>query len=440
VRRRRICGAVAFAISLARVACSRAAGRAGSDHWPSRGSVLNVLFFTSWYPTREFTYGGVFVREHAKAVRVAGHRVVVLHLAGQRRKLDGGYWKMEEESDPSLSEGIEAHHVFHRQSRVPGASYALQQWSAIAAYRQVRANGFRPDVIHAHVYGAGVPAARICTRSGTPLVVTEHFSGVARRSLSSVEARKARYAYKRAARVLPVSRFLEEAIRSYGVDAHFEVVPNVVDTSLFFPPDTERREANAGRRLLFVGSLEPAQYKGFPTLLEALDLLRENRRDWQLEVIGEGSERASYEASAAALGLRERLTFRGSQPKPVVAQMMRSADLFVLPSRLETFGTAIVEGLASGLPVVSTTAGAIPELVDEHNGRLVPPDDPAALAAALNHALERIDEFDRPAIADRARHKFSAEVVGGQLGRIYEAVIAESKARTAPRAEQLTIS
>ena len=371
------------------------------------------------------------MREHAKAVRGAGHRVVVLHLGGPQGKLDGGFWRMEEELDPFSSEGIEAHHVFHRRSRAPGASYALHFLSAIAAYRRTRANGFRPDVIHAHVYGAGVPAAAICARSGIPLVVTEHFSGVARRSLSSVEARKARYAYKRAARLLPVSRFLEEAMRSYGIDECFEVVPNVVDTSIFFPPDTERREANAERRLLFVGSLEPAQFKGFPTLLEALDLLRANRRDWHLEVIGGGSERASYEVSAAALGLGEWMTFHGSQPKSVVAQMMRTADLLVLPSRMETFGTAIAEGLASGLPVVSTTAGAIPELVDEHSGRLVLPDDPAALAAALNHTLENIDDFDRPAIADTARHKYSADVVGAQLGRIYEAVVAESKAGTA---------
>jgi glycosyltransferase involved in cell wall biosynthesis len=381
------------------------------------------------------------VREHAKAVRDAGHRVVVLHLAGPRPKLDGGFWTMEKELDPSLAEGLEAHHVFHRRSRVPGASYALQQRSAVAAYRHLRANGFRSDVVHAHVYGAAVPAAAICTRSGIPLVVTEHFSGVARRSLSSREARKARYAYRRAARVLPVSRFLQEAIRSYGVDTRFEVVPNVVDTTLFLPPGAGRREAVGGRRLLFVGSLDPAHYKGFPTLLEALDLLRGDRSDWELDVIGEGSERASYEASAATLGLRKRVTFHGSQPKRAVAEMMRAADLLVLPSRVETFGTAIVEALASGLPVVSTTAGAIPELVDEHSGRLVPPDDPAALAAALNHTLENIDEFDRPAIADRARDKYNAEVVGGQLSRIYEAVIAESKAGTSSaRAEQLTIS
>jgi glycosyltransferase involved in cell wall biosynthesis len=367
----------------------------------------------------------VFVREHAKAVRDAGHRVVVLHLAGPRPKLDAGVWTMEEESDPSLSEGIAAHHVFHRRVGVRGASYPLYMWSAIRAYRRIRANGFRPDVIHAHVYGAGVPAATIAARSRVPLVVTEHYSGVAQRSLSRVEARKARYAYDHAARVLPVSHFLEEAIRSYGVNARCEVVPNVVDASLFFPPDPNSREAKTVSRLLFVGSLEPQQYKGFPTLLRALENLRGRRRDWQLDVIGDGPERSPYEAAAGALDLRESVTFHGSQPKAVVAKMMRAADLLVLPSRVETFGTAIAEGLASGLPVVATTAGAIPELVDQGGGKLVPPDDPVALATALDETLHELGAFDRRAIADAARARYGVAAVGSQLSRIYEAVVAE---------------
>lgn len=387
--------------------------------------ILNVLFFTNWYPTRGFTYGGVFVREHAKAVRVAGHRVVVLHLAGPRSDTGSGAGTMEEELDRSLSEGIEAYHVFHRRVGVRGASYPLYVSSAIRAYRRLRTKGFRPDVIHAHVYGAGVPAALIAARSRRPLVVTEHFSGVALRSLGRVEARKARYAYNRAARVLPVSCFLEQAIRSYGVDAQFEVVPNVVDASIFFPPGAERHEARAAPRLLFVGSLEPQVYKGFPTLLRSLDHLRGRRPDWRLDVIGDGPERSRYEAAAAALDLRESVTFHGSQPKTVVAKMMRAVDLLVQPSRVETFGTVIAEGLASGLPVVASTAGAIPELVGELEGKLVPPDDPIALAAALDETLEGLDAFDRRAIADAARARYGLAAVGGQLSRIYEAVVAE---------------
>jgi L-malate glycosyltransferase len=366
------------------------------------------------------------VREHAKAVREAGHQVVVLHLAGPSPELDGNFWSMREELDPALSEGIEAHHVTHRQVGVHGASYPLYLWSAAAAYRRLRDRGFRPDVFHAHVYGAGVPAALVASRNRIPLVITEQFTGFPRRTLSRPEVLKARYAYGRAARALPVSQHLREAIRSYRIDGPFEVVPNVVDTSLFFAPDEGRQNGTPERRLLFVGNLEPSQHKGFPTLLRALADLGDRRRDWLLDVVGDGPERTSYEKSVMELGLGEHVTFHGSRPKPDIAQMMRTADLFVLPSRFDNLPCVIVEALASGLPVVSTTVGGIPELVNEQSGLLVPPDDPAALADALDDALANFEAFDRRAISAAAHDRYSLEVVGEQLSRIYDAVRAKS--------------
>lgn len=365
------------------------------------------------------------MREHAKAVRDAGNRVVVLHLAGASPKLDGNLWAMEEELDPTLSEGIESHHVIHHRVGTRGAAYPLYLWSAVGAYRHLRNRGFCPDVIHAHVYGAAVPAALIGRRSRIPLVVTEHFSGIAQRSLNSIEARKARYAYSRAARILPVSRFLQEAIRSYGIDGPFEVVPNVVDTGVFFPPNGKAKTGTT-RRLLFVGNLEASHVKGFPTLLHALTRLRDGRHDWQLDVIGDGAERLHHERTTAELGLDKYVIFHRSQPKTVVAQTMREADLLVLPSRIETFGAVVAEALASGLPVVSTKVGGIPELVDERSGRLVPPDDPVALARALEAALDELETFDSAALSASARRRYGSEVVGEQLGRIYEGVVAKS--------------
>src|SRR5262249_8026626 len=159
------------------------------------------------------------------------------------------------------------------------------------------------------------------------------------------------------------------------------------------------------RRMLFVGNLEPSQHKGFPTLLQALTQLRERTSEWRLDVVGDGPERRSYERSAAELGLENQLTFHGSQPKPVIAQLMREADLFVRPSRFDNLPCVVVEALASGLPVVSTTVGGIPEMVDDQAGRLVPPDDPSALADALEYMLDALDRFDRQAIGEAAPHR-----------------------------------
>lgn len=253
------------------------------------------------------------MREHAEAVREAGHRVVVVHLAGSSPDLGRSLWAMEQELDSRLTEGIETYHVCHRRVPVRGGSYPLYLWSAFSAHRRLRDAGFRPEIIHAHVYGAGVPAAIIAGRTRVPLVITEHFSGVALRSLGRVEARKARFAYSRAARILPVSQFLQDAIRSYDVHRPFEVVPNVVDSSVFFPP-AEGSRPDSVRRLLFVGNLEPMHLKGFPTLLRALLLLREQRQDWRLDVIGDGPERERHEKSAVELDLGGYVTFHALAP------------------------------------------------------------------------------------------------------------------------------
>lgn len=390
---------------------------------------MKVLFITNWYPTRDYSYGGIFVREHAKAVAAAGNEVVVLHTARSSKRCRG-LWKMEKELDPELSEGIPAYHVYHRSLRLRGASYPLYLWSTIKAFRRLRADGFEPDVIHAHVYDAGVPAVMIGKRNGIPVVVTEQFSGFPRRTLGRAEALKARFAFERAARVLPVSLYLQRAISEYGIKAQFELVPNVVDTSLFSPADRKADKTDQ-KRLIFVGNLEASHIKGFPTLLDALAELKKRRCDWRLDVIGTGPARPEYEARALGAGLQESVFFHGTKRKREVAEMMSTADVFVLPSRYDNMPCAVVEAMASGLPVVSTLVGGIPEMVTEDAGILVPRDDPLALADGLDAVLSNLDSYDRAALAASAGSRYSLEAVGAQLQTIYESVCSASLMETA---------
>jgi glycosyltransferase involved in cell wall biosynthesis len=389
---------------------------------------VKVLFVTNWYPTRDFSYGGVFVREHAKAVAAAGNEVVVLHAARSSKECRG-LWMMEEELDPELNEGIPAYHVHHHSSRVRGTSYPLYLWSVLKAFRRLRAEGFKPDVIHAHVYDAGVPAVMIGKRNGIPVVVTEQFTGFPRRTLNRAAVLKARYAYRNADRALPVSMHLQRAIAAYGIEAKFEIVPNVVDTSLFFTAERKPKTSDE-KRMIFVGNLEPSQHKGYPTLLEALNLLGKRRSDWRLDVIGEGPERPAYERRTEAAKLPAHVVFHGAKPKREISEMMRGSDLFVLPSRFDNLPCVVVEALASGLPVVSTTVGGIPEMVYEGAGILVPPDDPPALADALDSVLSNLSSYDRVEIADAARSRYSLEAVGAQLQAIYESVRSASATGT----------
>jgi glycosyltransferase involved in cell wall biosynthesis len=394
---------------------------------------MKILFVTRWYPNSTHTYDGVFVREHAKAARAAGHEVVVLHVPGGPG--DGqAAWQMVQETDAALTEGIPAYHVYCRAvssgrlTRISkGATYWRYVWSAYRSARRLRAEGFRPDVIHAHVFNAGPAGVLIARLFRRPLVVTEHSTVFPRRTLSRSGRRMAAFAFGRAARVLPVCEFLQHAIEAYGIKARFTIVPNAVDTALFFPTGetaaVRTGRAHRGRkRLLFVGTLEATHHKGFPTLVEAFTRLRLRRSEWRLEVVGDGPSRPDYERLVAEAGLSDQVTFLGRRPKTEIAGLMRAADLFVLPSHFENLPCVIIEAMASGLPVVSTAVGGIPEMVTDRDGILVPPQDPATLAKALERALSSLASFDRSAIAGRARARFGLEAVGAQLGAVYEQV------------------
>jgi len=395
---------------------------------------MRVLFLTSWYPTSAMPYGGVFVREHARAVEAAGGRVVVVHVPDDAG-LDGGPWRLERESDPAATAGLPTLRLTSRLVTFPGfvpgarragywASYGLRLSGAAMAIRSLRRRGFMPDLSHAHVFNAGAVGAVMGRLFGLPLVVTEHSTLFPRHELDAGMLKRARFAFGRADRVMPVSDSLREAIEAYGIEARFDVVPNAVDVGLFHPEQGARGHArDAARRLLFVGRLEPTEHKGFPTLVTALSMLGARRSDWHLDVVGDGPSRGDCQSSVDAAGLSSAVTFHGNQPKASVAAMMRTADVFVMPSRFETQGVVLLEAMATGLPIVSTTAGAIPEVVSTGDGILVEPRAPEPLAEAIERALWSVT-FDRADIVERARARYSLEAVGSRFMEIYREVIA----------------
>jgi glycosyltransferase involved in cell wall biosynthesis len=113
------------------------------------------------------------------------------------------------------------------------------------------------------------------------------------------------------------------------------------------------------------------------------------------------------------------VTFHGLKTKGEIAEFMREADLFVLPSIWENLPCVIIEAMASGLPMVSTLTGGIPEIVNDEVGILVPPGNVNALSGAIALMLRRISEFDRLAIGQRGQ-RYRLERVGASLHGLYE--------------------
>ncbi len=230
------------------------------------------------------------------------------------------------------------------------------------------------------------------------------------------------------------SRFNAATIaRRYGFTP--AVVFNGIDTGLFRPqpPDPTLR-ARLGLPadtplLLFVGRLQP--WKGVETAIRALPAIERA----VLLIAGDGEDRPRLMAVAAGLDVTKRVIFLGAVPRSQLPTLYATVDLLVATSYAsETFGIGPVEAQACGLPVVATRFGGFPEVVaDGRTGLLVPPRDPAALAAAVNALLS--DPARRAALSAAApawAAQFSWPAVVDRIEAVYRSALAPTSPMAVP--------
>lgn len=178
--------------------------------------------------------------------------------------------------------------------------------------------------------------------------------------------------------------------------ADFGVAPNRLTTA---PPGIDRpplpaRRPESPTQLLAAGTL--IQRKGHDVLLTALSHIQD--LDWRMDIVGGSRDTAVAEhlyAQRAALGLEDRVQFRGEISKAEIEALFANADVFALASRYEGYGMVFAEALAWGLPIIACKAGAVSETVPADAGLLTPPDDAQAFADALRRVLTDRPTYER---------------------------------------------
>jgi glycosyltransferase involved in cell wall biosynthesis len=245
----------------------------------------------------------------------------------------------------------------------------------------------RLTVIDGLAYGA-MPDIAAAHAERLRLVALVHHPLADETGLAPGTAERLRQSERRALaaarRVIVTSRATARAVGGLGVPAgRIDVVEPGTD-----PAPLARGAAGAAPGLLCVGAVTPR--KGHLVLIEALARVAD--RPWHLACVGNLDRSPAAVADLrhriAALGLGGRVTLTGEEGEAAIGAYYERADVFVLPSFHEGYGMALAEALAHGLPIVSTRAGAIPDTVPPDAGRLVPPGDVAALAAALAAVLD----------------------------------------------------
>jgi N-acetyl-alpha-D-glucosaminyl L-malate synthase BshA len=290
------------------------------------------------------------------------------------------------------------------------------------------------DLIHAH-YAVPHATAALLARDMTrrrpvPAVVTTlHGTDVTLVGLEPAYLRTTQYSIERSDVVTAVSRYLEGATRSeLGVEREIKVIPNPVDIERFRPredaPGRRRYAAPNERLLVHVSNFRPVKrvrnvIRIFAGVAGAMPA--------RLLMIGDGPDRPVALQLARDLGVADRVQFLGSFPR--VESLLALTDLLVLPSRNESFGLAALEALASGVPVVGSSSGGLPEVVEDGvSGCLRPDDDIEAMTSCAIDLLRdegRLADFRRAA-RERAVSSFAAGLVVPQYLESYRAALEAS--------------
>ncbi|MEE9162079.1 MAG: glycosyltransferase [Candidatus Neomarinimicrobiota bacterium] len=374
-----------------------------------------MLFLPSWYPSEEHPLAGIFIREHARAVALYADVTVIFPVESPQP----GH-QSSQVSD--IIEGaLRTILIRYRPGwldRLTGVRFGWY-WHMFKWALRLFRRGYRPDVIHAHVFKAALPAVILGMLLKRPVVVTEHFTGYARGTLSARDRYMARFALNRAAIILTVSASLWRDMEPYGIRNEHRVVPNVIDTERFQLRRSRGMSAGHVPKILFVAFLTPK--KGLPVLLHALHEL--TGRNFHLDVIGDGPNRPEYEQLLERLRLQERVSFLGAISREELPGHVEQCDFLVLPSSVETFGVVLIEALAAGKPVVASDIGGPDEIVTNEVGMLVPSGDVKAWSQAIDYMLDHYQDYAPEKLVAYARSRYTYEIVGRQIQQAYREVL-----------------
>lgn len=385
---------------------------------------LNILFLSSWYPNRVLPTLGNFVQKHAEAVALRAN-VVALFVCSDTNN------KQKYEVVESTINGVFTINVYYKKvtHSIPFLSQLQKANRYIKAHliglKIVNQKFNRIDLVHHNIlYPAGIIAWYLKKFKGIPYIITENWTGYLpskntprswiERVLSKKIARNANF-------ITPVSKDLRDAMIKLGFDTNYEIIYNVTDTKLFYPAETKK---DGKIKIVHISTLDDA-HKNISGMLRVSEKLSKLRSDFEIWFIGDGDSTPHIKTATDLKIYNNFAFFDGTKSTKEVAEIMRNAHCFLLFSNYENLPCVMVEALASGIPIVSSTAGGIPEHITENLGYLVKPLDESALLDVLNKAIDNIKsgKYNSKELSNYAVNNFSYEKVGEKFIELYERIL-----------------
>lgn len=365
-----------------------------------------------------FPKNGNFIQQHAKAI--SQHcNVAALHIIANKQDK-----KFEVET--TENEGVLEVIVYYKKIKGSSPIHKYQKLKRrheahISGYHEILNTLGKIDLTHLNVtFPAGLFGLYLKQRHKIPYIITEHSTAYLPSSthqFSKIETKWIKKIGANASLICPVSQGLADSMKQFGVNNTYEVVPNVVNTTIF--KLNSPRKASDKIKILHISNLRDEQ-KNITGILNVIKKLSDSHKNFTLTILGEGDVE-HYKQKAVSLKIPENvIRFESEKTTTEVAELINNNDLFLLFSNYETFSVVIAEAWACGLPVITSKCGGLTETITKENGVQVNVGDEAELLNKLNLMLNQIATYNSEVISKQFGNKFSYETVAKTFLTIYE--------------------
>lgn len=362
---------------------------------------LNVLLITNLFPNNKEPNRGIFIRQAAvELIKLCSLQVVapVPWFPGFLKVFSKKSNNLNVISQEKIDGIITYHPSWVVIPKFFRSLYGFLFFLSILQKIKEINKGFEIDVIYAPwVYPDGFASVLLGKLLGKPVVLHALGCDVNQYTKYFIRRQLIRWCLKEADLVISVNNAIKMRIVQLGVrEDKVHVVPNGINAGLFRPMDMKECRKEVGlsqdeKIILFIGSLE--EVKGVNYLVEAFyRLIQQGNKGLRLIIIGKGYMENEIKNKVAQWRLQEYISLIGEVHHNSIPVWMNAADIFCLPSIREGMPNVVLEALACRKPVVATTVGGIPEIINcEDLGILVPPHDSLRLSMAFIKMMERIN-------------------------------------------------
>lgn len=386
----------------------------------------NILWLPAWYPGKENFLNGDFTDRHARATS----KKVNISVLFVSKDATLGFNRMYTEKEQS--DGLTIYRGYYNTTDNLGLfskirSVQLYLTLLFRLYKIAKNEQGSFQLVHVHIsLRQGLLAQWLKWKHQIPYVITEQNSwfmpvGDQYYTHSLILRKIIRSNFKNANAVHVVSASLGRALQEkFKFIKHFTVMPNVVDTTIFFPV---KSQSEASTNTFFCITSD-VYHKNTDGILRAFSIYLKNGNTGILRIAGPNYE--DLVLLAMQLSMKDHVKFLGAVTYKEVAQNMQAADALIFFTRYETFGCVLAEALCCGTPVIASRIPVLQENLQEHeNALFVEPENEEDLAEKMAAFSSQKHLFLQESIARQAHDEYQYSKVGEDLFKFYKTVLAE---------------